>query len=202
MNKVLALGLVALLIVVSAYVIFLSPEKPSQEKLSVDSVENNNVIDDNSITKEERIGESTLSQLRALNENLECQITFQENIDGEESTGTYFVNDGRVRGDFLIDAPDLSAKILSSIIIDDRYLYAWSEIEGEKYGTKMEVSTLTTGDGVESGQAISLDTEVKYDCAPWLVVDNSIFAPPGDVLFQDLSMLMEAGMEEALLYEE
>jgi hypothetical protein len=120
--------------------------------------------------------------------------------DGQRSTGTYFVSDGSMRGDFLTAAPDMSGEILSSMIIDAGMMYVWSEIEGGMYGVKMDLSKVADTE-VESREPVSMDATVDYDCKPWLIVDRTVFVPPATVLFQDMSQLMQGGMEYGTIYE-
>lgn len=202
MKKVLALGLIALFIVIVGYVAFLLPETTD------DNMQDNSAVDPG-IVAEDLLGEEanlsgngSLLEIKALNRDLECTIITKENSMEKGPAGSYFVSGERVRGDFLIDAPDLAGKILTSIIIDESYLYTWSEIEGEQYGTKMSLKDIAGDELPNYSKSVDLDSKFFYNCSSWPVVDNSIFVPPPGVLFQDMSMLMNEGLEEALLYEE
>lgn len=201
MKKVIILGIVsALLAVIAYYMLFtVSPEsRLIQEQGSTVTEE----ASDKEVVVEAPKGTGTLESLRLLNEDLECTILFTPSTQTAAVEGTYFVSDGNIRGDFLTESPDLSGQILSSIIIEGETMYTWSEIEGKAYGMKMD---LTTVDGVtadETKQPVSLNEDVRYDCKNWENVDRTVFVPPSDVLFQDMSELMKAGMEEATIYEE
>jgi hypothetical protein len=150
---------------------------------------------------EPRKGVGTLDYLRLLNEDLECTIVYEPQEGQESVEGTYFVNDGRMRGGFLTAAPDLSGQILSSMIIADSTIYVWSEINGENYGIQMPLTALQDETQV-TNEPIELDADVTYDCAVWENVDNTVFLPPTDVLFQDLESLMNVGMEYSTVYPE
>lgn len=149
---------------------------------------------------EPRQGKGTLDSLRLLNEDLECTVSYTNIEQQSKVEGTYFVSDGSMRGDFLTESPDLTGQILSSMIIDDGLMYMWSEIEGEQYGFKMDLSKASTPE-VASQEPVSLDTEVDYDCKVWTNVDRTVFTPPATVLFRDMSQLMQGGMEYGTVYE-
>jgi hypothetical protein len=201
MKKLTILGIIALLLVVYGYYIIFSPSSDTSKMvLEHSNVEVVGAVDNEIVVVEPRKGTGTLESLRVLNEDLECTISHTNN-QVTEVEGTYFVSDGNMRGDFLTESPDLLGKILSSMIVKDTTMYTWSEIEGKVYGVKMDLTT-TDAEAAETKQPFSLNDDVKYDCKNWKNVDRTVFAPPNDVLFQDMSDLMKAGMEEATLYEE
>lgn len=202
MRKVIILGLVALLLTVFTYfaLFYVSSSERSKltNELNEDMAEQAPVDE---TPAEPRSGVGTLKSLRQLGENVECTIVYSPEGQDVPVEGTYFVSEGNIRGDFLTDSPDLSGKILSSMIVEDATMYMWSEIDGEVYGMKMSLSE--AGDSeTDTNVPVSLNDDVNYTCKPWKDVDNSIFVPPGDVLFQDLNDLMKAGFEEGVIYEE
>lgn len=80
-------------------------------------------------------------------------------------------------------------------------MYLWSEIDGVAYGIKADLSK--NSDGVlDDKKPIPFDADVRYDCKPWANVDNTVFVPQGDVLFQDIDEMMQSGMEYGTVYEE
>ncbi|MCA9353931.1 MAG: hypothetical protein KC877_00240 [Candidatus Kaiserbacteria bacterium] len=155
-------------------------------------------------TDDTRQGSGTLEELRLLGEDLECTIAV---VAGEQATtveGTYFVSDGEIRGDFLTETPDLSGMMLSSMIISEDMMYVWTELEGEKYGVKIDLSLVEEDVNAEtavSQEPVRMDDRVDYRCVRWSNVDRTVFVPPGDVLFQDMSAVMESGMEYGTTYE-
>ncbi|MBP6881242.1 MAG: hypothetical protein KBC35_01310 [Candidatus Pacebacteria bacterium] len=147
---------------------------------------------------EPKKGTGTLESIRLLNEDLECTISTV--AEGQQSTGTYFVSGGSMRGDFLTDSPDLTGQVLSSMIIDAGMMYVWSEIEGGMYGVKMDLAQAAAPEAT-SREPVSRNAAVEYDCKPWTNVDRTVFMPPTSVLFQDMSQMMRGGMEYGTLYE-
>jgi hypothetical protein len=146
-------------------------------------------------------GRGSLGALLALARALECTVV--NDVDPQfASEGTVFLSDGKIRGDFLTGPRD--AQVLSSLIIRDNTMYLWSTIDGETWGMKNTLSGATpdaTAPKLETQEPIGLEDEVRYDCKPWVSVDGSVFVPPGDVLFRDMSTIMEQGMEYGTTFE-
>ena len=138
-------------------------------------------------------GAGSLDSLLRRGDNVECAITYIPNPLEPEVTGTFFTANGNVRGDFVVPAPDLSGQVVSSLIYRDDTLYVWSTINGEQYGFTLAAENFTSP-GADT--PIPTDTEVQYNCLTWPRVDNTIFEPPADVLFTDMtdtSATMETG---------
>jgi len=147
-------------------------------------------------------GVGTLESLRLLGASAECTISYTPTGSSSAPVeGTYFVNKGMMRGDFLTDSPELGGQILSSMIMTDDQLYVWSEIAGKSYGFKTPKGTLSESEN-NVNTPIGMDTDVDYQCKSWKEVDGSIFIPPSDVLFNDMSALQRTGMEYGTIYEE
>lgn len=179
------------------YTLFAGPSVPQ----AADSTDRDSqaitevVADPSSAEREEFAGAGSINNLIARGESLECQITYIPNPLEPEVTGSFFTADGQVRGDFLVPSPDLSGQILSSVIFTGSTLYAWSEIDGEQYGFQMQTDTFVSDNEMDT-TPIPSDQEVQYTCLSWPNVDRTIFVPPTDVLFTDMSDmtgLMETG---------
>lgn len=193
-------GIAIVAIAVFAYfLIFSTPGSKSDlnDMTNNESVETTSTVNK---TTAPLSGVSTLEALRLRGDNLECTISYTPDETKEKVEGTYFVSDGNIRGDFLTPAPDLNGQILSSIIINHPLMYIWSEIEGELYGIKVDLTT-TEATATEKNQPVSLTANINYDCKPWENVDRTVFEPPSTVLFQDMGSLMKAGMEYGTIYE-
>lgn len=197
---ILAFG--ALLVVSFGYVtIFGGPRSATVEPASTDidviAEQVNN--DPDSIERDQFAGSGSIRELYERGGSIECQITFIPNPLEAEITGNIFTNEGRVRGDFVVPAPDLNGQTVASIIYDQPTLYIWSEIDGETFGVKQTQDNFS-GLG-DTAAAIDYDTEVQYDCLTWPRVDNTIFEPPTNVLFND-TQEMNANMEFGTLFED
>jgi len=202
MRNVLLLGIVAVgLLVFGYYALFATPaQKMASEAKEVSeelSIESKDTVTE-SVTRQ---GTGSLEMLRLLGENLECKISYTEAKQGSVVEGTYFVNDGNMRGDFLTESPDLSGQILSSMIINETTMYIWSEIDGTMYGMKMDRS-LVDDATYDAREPVPLDAVVNYDCTPWKNVDRTVFVPPSTVLFQEVGEMISSGMEYGTVYED
>lgn len=147
--------------------------------------------------KEPMSGIETLSELSKKGRSLECQIVLERSEAEGNIEGTYFTHSGKVRGDFMVPAPEFGGKIVSSMIVDTEMLFVWSTIEGETTGFKSDLTTRNTA--VPTKEPISLDQPIKYTCSEWEVVDGSVFIPPTSVTFTDTDTSVEAGMEYGIL---
>ena len=164
-------------------------EAPIQEQVTTDPADQ---------AREDFAGAGSLQSLIERGDSVECQITYIPSPLEDAITGTFFVANGNVRGDFLTPAPDMNGQVLSSLIFDGEQIYVWSEINGEQYGFTIETDSL---DSTESDTPIPTDTEVQYNCLTWPAVDNTIFEPPVNVLFTDMTGV-QAQMEIGTIYNE
>ncbi len=191
-SLIVVLGLIGVAAVGAfGYVLF----SDSSSSSALSGVRQEQVPEAVAVVEEPVVGEGSLLSLLTQAVPLECTITYRD-PEGTDVTGTYFVAGGKVRGDFIVKVQGTDS--VSSMIIADETFYSWSEIEGETYGMKARLSAVTevTDDSSpDVNTPVPLDTNVRYDCRPWILVDGSVFVPPGDVLFQDFSALMNRGME-------
>lgn len=192
-----AIGLIAF----GYFALFATPAQKMANEAEETLAELSVDADDKAAVPVARQGTGSLEMLRLLGEDLECTISYSDAEQGSAVEGTYFVSGGSMRGDFLTESPDLSGQILSSMIIDDTNMYVWSEIEGQTYGMKMDLS-LVNDPTYDAREPVALDAAVIYDCKPWKNVDRTVFMPPSTVMFQDMSEMMQAGMEYGTLYED
>lgn len=195
MKKIAVLVAVALLLVGFVYyILFLSPARDISEKVTenTQNIENVSVPEEKVIVPEQ--GKGTLSFLMSVGVPMECTIKQDASAGVPAVEGTYFVSKNNVRADFLTSDPEVSESVLSSMILSDDFLYIWSKIEGEYYGVKMPKSDLNKAEN-QSKTPVAFDDEINYQCKPWLITDDSVFLPPAEVNFSDISKLMQAGME-------
>ncbi len=204
MKKALILGIIAIGLAVFAYFWLFSADESDLIRTTNDSqsteemATNLETADENSVPEN---GVGTLEELRMLGQDIECSITYETDEYDQPVEGTYFVSNGDIRGDFLTPSPDLSGQMLSSMIVANEMMYVWSEIEGESYGMKMDLSMFDEEEA-ESSEPVSLDEDVQYECKEWENVDRTVFLPPGDVLFQDFGTMIQSGMEYGTVYDE
>ncbi len=197
---ILAFG--ALLVVAFGYfTIFGGPPSAPIEPAATDTdiIAEQVSTDPDSIERDQFAGSGSIRSLYSRGDSIECQITYIPNPLEAEISGNIFMADGRVRGDFVVPAPDLNGQTVASIIYDQPTLYIWSEIDGETFGVK-QVQNSFAGLG-DTAAAIDYDTEVQYDCLTWPRVDQTIFQPPTNVLFSDVAEI-NANMEFGTLFED
>ncbi len=143
-------------------------------------------------------GKDSLLSLFRLGKSMEC--TFAFSADGMKGEGTSFFTDGYVRVDSLYSGDAVGSEPLASYMIQDtnsKLMYMWSSTIGQ--GMKMtipdEADTKATSPEIPktpagTPPAMDMDTAVQYDCKPWNP-DRSVFIPPTDVEFTDISAMQE-----------
>lgn len=146
-------------------------------------------------------GQDTLRSLLARSESLECSIEYTDLASAVAVTGTYFVAEGQLRGDFITMVDDM--EVVASMIQSDTTFYTWSEVMGVRYGMQVDLTKVSLSDPnqPDTREPVPLDAVVQYDCRQWQNVDRSVFMPPSDIIFQDYGALIERGMEAPVLYE-
>jgi len=200
MKYLLGLGAATLIVILFAYFwLFSGNELQTAQKEMNEAVAQLEAESGNKTLAAELNGFGTMNDLRGREKALECQITTIDNSVASE--GTFFVADEKIRGDFITESPDLEESSVSSIIIDDGTMYVWTEIAGESFGVKSQLQATAETD-IQTQEPVGLDERVKYSCQKWEPVDQSIFIPPTDVLFQDMSQVLQGGMEYGTVYEE
>lgn len=135
---------------------------------------------------------STINELLAQNENLMCTYSGTDD-QGNANSGTVYLADGRMSGNFSLRAPGEDA-IASNLINDGQYQYSWQE--GEDEGVKISLEQITANQPAmdsqsdEPASSVDQDEDYNFECQEWSV-DESRFSPPGDVDFIDYSQQIE-----------
>lgn len=121
---------------------------------------------------------TSLKKLLALGQSQKC--TFSSEEAGTSSKGTFYVSDGKSRGDF--DVTTEGQTIASHMIYDGSTSWMW--MDGQTTGFKMKVDENQSN--TASAQSVDPDKEYKFDCESWRA-DSSAFTPPSNVQFSDFS---------------
>jgi len=202
MKYVGILSVAAILLIGFSYYTLFAPataptilDRPSENSMTVTE----DPVDPRDQEREDFAGAGTLASLVERNESLECQVTYIPNPLEEEITGSFFTANDKVRGDFLVQTPDLNGQMLTSVIFDGDTLYSWSEIDGELYGFKIQTDSFVSGE-MNDTAPIPDDIEIQYNCLTWPAVDYTIFEPPSTVLFTDMTNVT-GQMETGTIYE-
>lgn len=135
---------------------------------------------------------TTLSALRSAGANKKC--TFTSNIEtGSISSGTIYVSaDKRMRGDYTLKTDGTESQ--SSMIITKDVQYMWQP--ASKQGVKMSIGEMLNQNqqAPSSSQSapggLDTNTPFEFNCSDWRV-DESIFTPPADVTFTDMTGVMQ-----------
>ena len=148
-------------------------------------------------------GKNTIMSLFQMGKSMECTFVFSSN--GVRGEGAGFFDNGNARVDSLYRGTT-STPFASYMITDaaKKVMYAWTSIEGQSQGVMMAIpeessenpngSTASAMNGQGDVAAVTPETDVEYDCKPW-TVDNSVFVPPSDVEFMDMTN-MQKQMED------
>lgn len=132
-------------------------------------------------------GQDTLLRLLGLGKTLECSFQFKDDVHKSEGTG--FFDGSKMRVDTMYTAT--SGDIFTSNMISDgQTLYVWSDTETGKFALKMPATTSRANSEADSDTSLDPNTTVWYTCQPWSV-DGSVFEPPSEITFMDMTSLME-----------
>lgn len=129
---------------------------------------------------EETAPEST--SLKKLLASGSKKCTFETTEGGTTSKGTFYVADGKARGDFSTSAS--GQDMVAHMIMENNTSYLWQE--GSNTGIKMAFDA-ETADSYANSQAVDPNKEYKYDCDSWNG-DKSIFTPPSNVTFSEMAI--------------
>lgn len=115
--------------------------------------------------------------------------TFDQTVENSRSTGTVYISNGKMRGDFKSDvsASGTNMSVESHMISDGEFMYTWSSMMPT--GFKMAVVQNTTADGTTptSQQMFDANMKLSYDCDPW-TTDVSKFTLPSAVTFTEIKI--------------
>lgn len=116
------------------------------------------------------------------------ECTVNQSIDGMDSTGKVWLNNGMIRGDYSVKANGVD--IRGSTIIRDGFAYTWSS--AFPMGFKVAVSEDANG-SIGAGASVSGKTYSwnanqigDYDCDSWKA-DASKFTIPSNITFQAIA---------------
>lgn len=143
--------------------------------------------------EKETNGMMSLKDIMALGRSMKCTFEYSS-ADTGMTSGTSYVSGKNVRTDYTITDTENKTTNGGMIMLDST-MYTWTN--QEKKGVKMTI-TEEMQDSVQeeiqdtewNNQYMSPDEELDYNCTAWNE-DPSIFAPPADIEFMDLSEQMK-----------
>lgn len=187
MNKTALIGL-GVLVIIGVAVFTINPFKKSskpQQQASTDTLQQNEGSSDSQSIS------GTLRDLLARNLPMECSFTRTD--EAGTTSGTVYLSGKKMRGDFEMTQSD-GAQVSSSVIRDGEYGYTWTSQQPQGMKMKLDESDVVTEDEESSEkkqEPFALDKEdVDYTCKPWRA-DNSMFVPPSNIEFVDISKQVE-----------
>lgn len=133
---------------------------------------------------------STLMSLKELMAGGSQTCTYTSVIaDVGTTTGTVYVNGGKMRSDFTISGDD-KATIDGSVISDGAYLYTWNSMVSQ--GMKIAITDQMKASATSSAAAgkptgVDLDQKIDYQCQPW-IADSGKFVPPATITFSEFKL--------------
>lgn len=133
-------------------------------------------------TRQETAAEAqTLKNLISYQGSQKC--TFTSATSNSDSSGTVYVSNGQLRGDFVSLAQ--GATVESHLIVKGNTSYVWGG--GLPGGFKMSFDSMSSA-GASSG-GMDPNAPVNYSCGAW-AADQGMFELPGSIQFQDLNAMM------------
>lgn len=111
-----------------------------------------------------------------------CSVS--QNIEGTESAGTVYVNQGLVRGSFATQME--GQKITSDMLVRDGFSYVWSSASptGFKVSVAVSEGEGDTTTGTMGAYSWNADQIGNYNCEPW-AADPSVFTVPSNIQFMN-----------------
>lgn len=173
MNKQLLIGIGAVLVIGAGYFLYQQTAlNPSKNQTGAGAIKGN------------------LQDLFAKGVSMQC--SFSNDDQENKSEGTVYLSGKKMAGSFTSTQTD-GTVYKSNLIRDDQYGYSW--LDGQTQGTKLKIEAskdvMKNSDNEKPNKVFALENEkINYDCKPWNV-DKSIFVPPADIEFQDISMQVE-----------
>jgi hypothetical protein len=186
MNKKALIAVVLGLILAISAGVFVLAKRSSNSS-------NPKMTDENFTTESQSQGTSagnTLRQLLGTGVSQTC--TYSDTDLG--ASGTIFVKDGKMRGDFEYNS---EGNVISSYtIIDSETMYVWTE--GQTDGFKIALNQTAADESASdqnpsplTSESMDLDKQIDYNCSAWSG-DSSKFELPSDIDFKDVSEMTES----------
>lgn len=112
--------------------------------------------------------------------------------DGSTSSGTVYVSNQKMRGDFTYTVAQGTTN--AHMIIDNGTSYIWTD--GQTTGLKMKFDAATAAEDFDSkvtDNSVDINQKYDYDCKSWSI-DQTKFTLPTGVQFTDLSGIFPSSL--------
>ncbi len=186
-KKTLIIILICLGIFVGGLYLLQSMQNPEQNQNS----ETENVseeISDQENNVQPNSKKMAFSQFVKQKGSYKCEVDqYLDSGYSQKTTGTVFLSDGKIRGDFDIAVQGMNLK--TSLIVKDDFTYTWTSMSpvGRKMKVDAEGETGASNGVVDNGGSYSWNDQLigDYNCVDWNV-DNSVFELPAGIQFQEV----------------
>ncbi len=185
-TKILIGGFIALVIAIGVFFLLTGKANAPEDGLK-EATDSSTAA----TTEQTQIGSGSLRTLFGSGKNLSCSVSYKP-VDADSTdayNGTIYVSGNKMRMEFTTTADGLSMK--SNIIQDGTNGYMWGSSPQGTMAIKFTVDPAQAD--VQKQQQFNLDQNVDYDCKNWSV-DSSMFVPPSDIQFMDMSEMMNQAM--------
>jgi len=129
-------------------------------------------------TPQPQTSSQSLKALIMLGSSQKCQFS------DAGSTGTFYVANGKARGDFTTTADQKN--VTSHMIMDGTTSYVWSD--GQSQGVKMTIDAAAQNSTGTQGKSVDANKKIDYRCEAW-TADSAQFAMPSGVTFIDIKAM-------------
>lgn len=128
--------------------------------------------------------QASFKELLALSSPQKC--TFGDPATTDNSFGTVYISNNKMRGDFQAAADGRTIK--SHMISDGQYSYVW--MDNTPTGFRMSLNAPKT-EGQPNYSGVDENKQINYNCQAWLE-DAGLLTVPTTVTFQDFSAIPAA----------
>jgi len=131
----------------------------------------------------------TMKDLMARGKSMKC--TYAQQVDSENTAnGVVYMADGNARVEIIANKGTAHEGKMYSIT-DNKWVYSWPEGSHKGFKMTLEASELSE----KQEETVSdLSKEIDFKCKSWKK-DNSKFKAPSNIVFEDMSEMME-GFED------
>jgi hypothetical protein len=127
------------------------------------------------------------SLLSILNAGGSYQCTFAIDVANSKSTGTVYIANKKMAGDFESVVPQVNMTIKSHMVSDGDYMYTWSDMMPQGVKIKIDPNATNVKTPEASGaSSFDYNQNLDYDCKAWSA-DTSKFIPPANITFKALN---------------
>ncbi len=161
-----------ILIVLVGIVFMLIPEKdvPADKTLPVVATESGTETS------------QTLKELLAERTRMQC--TFAGDVGEMRISGTVYVGDEKIRGDYTMTGALVQNGMETHMIMNPTSMWYWTDISTQGFKASLDPKTLEPKKK-DPSRVVNYNQDFDYTCAPW-IVDASKFIPPSTISFTDL----------------